>query len=146
MALAPQPELADQRAVALEVVLLEIVEEPAAPADEHQQAAARMMVVLVLAQVLGEMVDAVREQRDLHLRGAGVVLVAPEARDDVALFLCGHRHVRPCRVAAMGSHPACRPSTVGRPPQDPAVVQPAMRAISRTSACICSTRASTDSK
>src|SRR5438045_122541 len=101
MALAPQAELADQRAVALEIVLLEVVQEAAAAADEHQQAAARVMVVLVLAQVLREMVDPVREQRDLHPGGAGVVLVAPELRDDLALLLSGHGHVRPCSVAAM---------------------------------------------
>ena len=56
--LAAQAELADQPAVALEVLLLEVVEQPAAPADEHQQAAARVVVVLVVAQVLGEVVDA----------------------------------------------------------------------------------------
>src|SRR4051812_14686480 len=106
--LPAQAELADQRAVALEIVSLQVVEEAAASADEHQQAAARVMVVLVLAQVLGQVVDAMRQQRHLDLGLAGVVLVLAEPRDDVALLLCGHAHVRPCRVAAMTrSRPAC---------------------------------------
>ena len=78
MALAAQAELADQRAVALEILLLEVVQEAPAAADEHQQAAARVVVVLVLAQVLGEVVDAARQQRDLDLGGAGVALVLAE--------------------------------------------------------------------
>src|SRR3954447_25591695 len=61
MALAAQAELADQRAVALEILLLDVVEEPPAAPDEHQQAAARVVIVLVRAQVLGEAVDAARE-------------------------------------------------------------------------------------
>ena len=76
--LAAQAELADQRAVALEILLLQVVQEAAAAADEHQQAAARVVIVLVLAQVLGEMVDARGEQRDLDLGGTGVVLALAE--------------------------------------------------------------------
>src|SRR4051794_29360305 len=98
--LSTKAELADQRAVALEIVLLEIVEEATAATDEHQQAAARVVVVLVLAQMLGQVVDAMRQQRHLDLGLAGVVLVLAEPRDDLALFLCSYRHVRPCRVAA----------------------------------------------
>ena len=36
--------------------------------DHQQQPTAAVVVVLVLLQVLGEVVDAVRQQRDLHLR------------------------------------------------------------------------------
>ena len=67
-----RPSSLDERAVALEVVALQVVEQPAALADEHQQAAARVVVLAVLAQVLGELVDARGQQRDLDLGGAGV--------------------------------------------------------------------------
>src|SRR5215208_7594794 len=100
MALAAQAELADQRAVALEILLLEVVQEPPAAADEHQQAAARVVVVLVLAQVLGEIVDAARQERDLDLGGPGVVRVLPELLGDGALVLLRQGHVRPGRLAA----------------------------------------------
>src|SRR3954447_3774117 len=116
-ALTAQAELADERAVALEVVLLEVVEEATAAADEHQQAAARMVVVLVLAQMLGQVIDPMREQRHLDLGLAGVVLVLAEPRDDVALFLCGHAHVRWCRVAAVTrSRPPCLAAQAASPP------------------------------
>ena len=82
-----EAELADQRAVPLEVLLLQIVQEPAAAADEHQEPAARVMVVLVLAQVLGQMVDSRGEHRDLHLGGARVARGLAELLDDLALFL-----------------------------------------------------------
>src|SRR3954454_14321070 len=86
MLLATQAQLADQRAVALEVLLLQVVQEAAAAADEHQQAAARVVVVLVLAQVLGEVVDARGEQRDLHLGGTRVVLALAEPLDELTFF------------------------------------------------------------
>src|SRR5215218_7855955 len=98
--LPAQAELADQSAVALEILLLQVVQKAATATDEHQKAPARVVVMLVLAKVLGEVVDAMREQRNLDLGLARVILVAAESRDDLALFLCSHGHVRPCRVAA----------------------------------------------
>jgi hypothetical protein len=38
--LPPEAEFLDQRAIALEIPLLQVVEEPAAPADELQEPAA----------------------------------------------------------------------------------------------------------
>ena len=55
-----QAELADERAVALEVAALHVVQQPAALADEHEQPAARVVVLAVLAQVRGEVVDPLR--------------------------------------------------------------------------------------
>jgi hypothetical protein len=51
--LAAQAELLDEGAVALEVVLLQVVQEAAAPPDELEQPAPRIVVVLVGAQMLG---------------------------------------------------------------------------------------------
>src|SRR5688500_20252753 len=62
---AAQAELADQRAIPLQVLLLEVVEEPSAPADQHEQAAAGVVVVLGLAEMGREVVDATGEERDL---------------------------------------------------------------------------------
>src|SRR6266545_550657 len=72
--LAPQPQLLDEGTVALEVVLLEIRQEPAAAADELQQAPPRVVVLRMGAQMLGELVDPLRQQRDLHLGRARVGL------------------------------------------------------------------------
>src|SRR6478752_10500073 len=83
--LAAEAELGDQGAVALEVGALEVTEQAAALADQHQQAAARVVVLAVLTQVLGELVDALGEQRDLDLGGSGVGAVAAELGDDLGL-------------------------------------------------------------
>ena len=48
--------------------LLEVLEEAPALADEQQQAAARVVVVLVRLEVLGEVLDALGEEGDLDLR------------------------------------------------------------------------------
>src|SRR5579859_2657065 len=55
--LAPEAELLDQSAIALDVRALEIVEQAASPPDELEQAAARMVVLGVRAHVLGELAD-----------------------------------------------------------------------------------------
>src|SRR5699024_2984826 len=64
---AAQAEALDQRPVALDVGLLEVAQQALALADEQQQTTTGVVVVLVLARVLGELLDAVRQQRDLHL-------------------------------------------------------------------------------
>src|SRR5436309_16066127 len=74
--LAPEPELLDEPAIAVHVGATEVVEEAAALAHEHQQPAPRVMVLLVLAKVLGELVDPGREQRHLDLGRPDVVLLA----------------------------------------------------------------------
>src|SRR5438132_16062 len=73
---------------------LEVVEEPPPLADEHEQPAPRVMVVAVGPEVLGEVVDARREQRYLHLGRARIGLRLPELLDDFALRLDGQAHRR----------------------------------------------------
>jgi len=52
-----------------------------------------VVVVLVLAQVLGQVVDPPREQGDLHLGGAGVGFRLAELLDDLLLVFSGQcRH------------------------------------------------------
>ena len=55
--LPSEAQLLDQGAVALEVVPLKVVEQPPPAADELQQPAPRVVVVLVRAQVLRQLVD-----------------------------------------------------------------------------------------
>src|SRR5450756_564423 len=72
---AAQAEPLDEAAVAVDVDLLKVAEQPTALADQEQQATTRVVVVLVHLQVLGEVLDARAEHRDLDLRGAGVTLM-----------------------------------------------------------------------
>src|SRR5665648_27521 len=70
---ATQTEPFDQGAVAVDVDLLQVAEKATPLADQEEQTTTRVVVVLVLLEVLGEVLDALREHRDLDLRGAGVV-------------------------------------------------------------------------
>src|SRR3954462_3379237 len=75
----------DQLLVPAGVLALEVVEQPAPLADELEQPAPRVVVLLVGLEVLRELVDPLREQGHLHLRRPGVLLVRPELLDDHAL-------------------------------------------------------------
>src|SRR5438105_3847739 len=96
--LAPEPQLLDEGPVALQVVSLEIVQKPAAAADELEQPATRVVILRMRPQMLGELVDARREERDLNLRRARVRQVAAVLLDDLLLgFLCEGQVRPPCR-------------------------------------------------
>src|SRR5207248_6004502 len=76
--LLPDPQTVDQLAVPGGILRLEVIEQPPALADELEQSAPRVVVLLVRLEVLGQVMDALGEQRDLHLRRAGVALVGAE--------------------------------------------------------------------
>src|SRR5215207_8594145 len=84
---AAQAETLDDRAVALDLGLLQVVQQPAALTHQQQQATTAVVVVLVLLEVLGEVGDAVAEQRDLDLGGTGVALGRGVLGDDLLLGL-----------------------------------------------------------
>ena len=73
--LSTNAELRDERSVPLDVVAPEVVEHATAAADEHQQPALRVKVLLVDLHVLRQVTDALGEERDLHLGRAGVGVV-----------------------------------------------------------------------
>src|SRR5436305_2492033 len=60
--------------------------------DELQQPAAGVVIVAVRAQMLGQLVDALREHCDLDLGGAGVGLRAAVLLDDLELCFLGEGH------------------------------------------------------
>src|SRR5580765_2543734 len=56
----------DQIGVSLGVFEFEVVEQPPALADEHQEAAAGMVILGVRFEVFGQIVDALAQNRDLN--------------------------------------------------------------------------------
>src|SRR6478735_3909849 len=84
---AAEAEALDDGAVALDLRLLQVVEQAAALADQEQQATTAVVDVLVRLEVLGEVRDAVAEQRDLDLRRTGVTLGQGVLGDDLLLGL-----------------------------------------------------------
>src|SRR5699024_10676212 len=62
-------------AVALHILLLQVSQQIAAAADHLEQAAAAVVIVGVLLQVLVQLVDVSGQQSDLDFGGAGVLLI-----------------------------------------------------------------------
>lgn len=111
--LPPEAEFLDQRAVALDVPLLQVVEEPTAPADELEQPAAGEVILPVRSQMLGQLLDSLREQRNLHLSGAGVVTGPPVMLENLALCVLreGHDRRRLAKVQVPPGVAAGHPAT-----------------------------------
>src|SRR5690606_12080752 len=90
-----QAELLDEGAVALDVDAPQVTLQAATLADQEEQTTTAVVVVLVLLQVLGEVLDALREQRDLHLGRAGVARLGPVLGNDLLLRGSVERHGSP---------------------------------------------------
>jgi hypothetical protein len=73
--LSAQAQVIDDGAVSLNVVAPYIIEETAAAADQHQQPATRMVILLVGLQVLGEILNAMGKQAYLDFGASGVAVM-----------------------------------------------------------------------
>src|SRR5690606_25578198 len=91
-ALAAQTQLFDDRLVAGDIAVLQIVEQPAALTDHLQKALARVVVFLVGLEVLGQVGDALGEDRNLNFRRTSVALALRVVFNERGFALCGHRH------------------------------------------------------
>jgi hypothetical protein len=69
--------LGNQLAVPLDVLAAEVIQQPASLSHHHQKAPPPVVISLVLAEMLGEVVDALGEQGNLDFRRAGITLVMP---------------------------------------------------------------------
>src|SRR5690606_19138785 len=90
--LLPQTQLLDQVVVARDVLLLEVREQAAALVDHPQQAAARVVVLVVVLEMLGQVADTLGEDRDLDFGGPRVALALGVVLDDFLFLLGGNRH------------------------------------------------------
>ena len=88
--LSSQTQLADDCTVALNIVVLEIVEQVPSVTDHLLQTAAAVEVLLVELEVLGQSVDAGSQNRNLNLRRTGVALVGRVLRDNRLFFVFCH--------------------------------------------------------
>ena len=89
--LTAEPECGEGRAVALEVAVTQVAQEPATFAYQLQQAAAGGVVFTVIAKMLGQLLDASGEQCNLYLRASGitsgVMVISTKLTDDRGYFL-----------------------------------------------------------
>src|SRR5690242_1691385 len=91
--LLAKPELRDEGGVAIAFGLAKVIEQRPPLVDQHQQTAARMVVLRMGLEMLGEILDPLGEDRDLDFRGAGVALGATMFLDERVLALLRNRHV-----------------------------------------------------
>jgi len=74
--------------ILVDVSLLEIIEKLSSARDHLEQPATRVVVLLVDLEVVGELVDALRKKRDLHLRGTCIGSVLFEVTYDFFFQFC----------------------------------------------------------
>src|SRR3990170_2554347 len=91
--LAAQSKPRDHGAVTVNVVADEVGQQPTALTDELEQSSARVVVVLVRAQVLRQGRDTLGQERDLYLGGAGIAIVCGVVVHDRAFRVLGERHL-----------------------------------------------------
>src|SRR3954463_9304533 len=93
--LLAQAERAHDLAIALDIGALQVIEKPTTLSHELQQTAARVVVLFVHLEVLGQVLDALAEQRNLNLGRPRVGLVRAELGDRRRLGLWREGHVLP---------------------------------------------------
>ena len=88
-------EASDDGTVALDVGFDEIIEQTLSLTDHFEQTASGMVVVLVGLQVLGEVVDSLGENGDLHLGRTCVALMESVLLDNCFFFCLQHSENTP---------------------------------------------------
>lgn len=78
-------ELLDEFAVFEDVAVLDVDEQATTLTNEHEQTAARMVILGVLFEVLGEVADALGEDRDLNFSATRILSILAIFGDE----LCG---------------------------------------------------------
>ena len=90
--LAAQSEFLDQASVALQVALLQVVEQPPTASDQLEQPAAGMMILPMRTEMLGQLVDATRQKSDLDLGRARVRIASAVPGDNFCFGFFGESH------------------------------------------------------
>src|SRR5262245_5456137 len=96
LALLADAELADQFAITLDVLRPQIIEQTTALADQLEKPPARVMILRVNLEMLGQVRDALGQKRNLHFWRAGVAAMGREFPDDFLLAGRCQTHVDFC--------------------------------------------------
>jgi hypothetical protein len=87
-----EPESSDDDSIARAVLLHQVGEKATTLADELEEAAARMIVLGKALEMPGQLLDPLRQERDLDLRGPGVTFFGGIPGDDLLLLFPRQRH------------------------------------------------------
>jgi hypothetical protein len=82
-------ELTDHGLITLGIVFLEVVEQAASLAHQHEKSAARAVVFLVRLEVLRQLANAFAKQSDLNFWASGVACVGSVLVNEGFLLLSG---------------------------------------------------------
>ena len=91
--LLSQAELLNDCSVTLDILLLQVCEHAAALTYHLQQTTTGMVIMLVLLQMLGELLNALSQDSDLYFRGTGIGLMGTVCCDYFSLLLFAD-HIR----------------------------------------------------
>ena len=86
-ALFTQTQFLDDGAVTVDILLHQVVEKVTAMTDHLEQATTGVVVLFVHLQVLGQIVDAAGQDRDLNFGRTGVTLVSGVRLHDFGFFV-----------------------------------------------------------
>jgi hypothetical protein len=84
--LIPEPEFLNDLPVGVDVRTLEVVEQTATLSDHLEKPTTTVMVLFVGPEVVGQVIDAFGENRDLNASRSGVGLMRPILLDGGTLF------------------------------------------------------------
>src|SRR6266850_4130710 len=90
--LAAEAEPSDDGSVARVVLLDQIRKKATSLADELEEAASRVIVLGEAAEMLGQALDPLRQERDLDFRRSGVTFLGGKPGDDLLLLDRRERH------------------------------------------------------
>ena len=88
--LLTQTELLDDRAVTLDIVLLEVCEEVSSVTDHLEKAATAVVVLVVRLHVFSQVVDTVGQKCDLYFGRTGIAFVNSVLFNDGLLGVLVH--------------------------------------------------------
>jgi hypothetical protein len=111
--LLAQIQLLQQFVIFRQVVLLQVIEQFAAAAGHLEKSAPGVKVLPVGAQMLSQMVDARRQESDLHLALTGVLFVDFVFCDNLWLGDCRHFYVVELHDCREPLQAPCRPHRRG---------------------------------
>src|SRR6185437_5288142 len=83
--LVPEAQFLDDLPVIVDIGALQVVQETEASANHLEEPTASVVILLVVTEVIGEVVDALCEQRDLNACRPAVSLMQPVLRDSRSL-------------------------------------------------------------
>ena len=91
--LLSEVQLVDDRAVTLDVGLLEVAEKVSSVADHLLKSATAVVVLVVVLEVFCKILDPVSKERDLYLGRTCVALMSSVLLNDCLLFVFHHHGI-----------------------------------------------------